>query len=113
MHIFVVTGGRWPICCLLCNKIQNKLKYNFSGSVSLLQVATVTGISTHCFENFQRFELRRVLFPGIFPTVVEKWFEFAGVSIIEGSRNWGQNYSVRVRQIQGKRQLSHREVPQA
>ena len=46
----------------------------------MLQVANVTGISTKWFENFQRFELRRVNFPGIFPTGVENWFEFAGVS---------------------------------
>ena len=52
MHIFVVTDGRWQICCL-----QNKLKFNFSGRVSLLQVTTVSGISTNWFENFQRFEL--------------------------------------------------------
>ena len=50
MHIFVVTDGRWQICCLLCNKNTNELKYNFSGRVSLLQVATVTGISTNWFE---------------------------------------------------------------
>ena len=50
MHILIVTDGRWPICRLLCNK--NKLKHNFSGRVSLLQVATVTGISTNWFKNF-------------------------------------------------------------
>ena len=35
----------------------------------------VTGISTKWFENFQRFELWRV----IFSTRVENWFKFAGV----------------------------------
>ena len=60
--------------------MQNKLKYNFSLRVSLLQVTTVTGISTDWFENFQRFELRKVIFPGIFPTGVENWLEFAGDS---------------------------------
>ena len=47
--------GRFVACCVV--KIQNKLKYNYSGRVSLLQVATVAGISTNWFENFQRFEL--------------------------------------------------------
>ena len=46
----------------------------------MLQVATITGISTNWFENFQRFELWKVIFPGIFPMGVENWFEFAGVS---------------------------------
>ena len=64
--------GRFVACCVI--KIQNKLKYNFSGGVSLLQVANVTGVSTNWFENFQRFELWRVIFPGIFPTGVENWF---------------------------------------
>ena len=43
MHIFVVTDGRWQICRLLyfVIKIQNKLKYNFSGSVSLLQKVAI------------------------------------------------------------------------
>ena len=36
--------GRFVACWVI--KMQNKLKYNFSGRVSLLQVATVTGIST-------------------------------------------------------------------
>ena len=74
--------GRFVAYCV--TKIQNKLKYNFSGRVSLPQVATVTGISTNWFENFQRFELWRVIFPGIFPTGVENWFELSG-----GSRNRG------------------------
>ena len=69
--------GRFVACCVI--KIQNKLKYNCSGRVSLLQVATVTGISTNLFEKFQRFELRGVIFPGIFPTGNENWFEFEGV----------------------------------
>ena len=56
--------GRCVACCVI--KIQNKLKYNFSGRVSLLEVATVTGISTHWFEKFQRFELLRVNFSGNF-----------------------------------------------
>ena len=62
--------GRFVACCVIT--IQNKLTYNFSGRVSLLQVATVTGISTKWFENFQRFELWRVIFPGIFPMGVER-----------------------------------------
>ena len=70
--------GRFVACCVI--KIQNKLKYNFSGRVSLLQVATIAGISTNWFENFQRFEWWRVNFSGPFPTEVENWFEFAGVS---------------------------------
>ena len=70
--------GRFVPYCVI--KMQTKLKYNLSRRVSLLQVATVTGISTNWSENFQRFELWRVIFPGIFPTVVENWFEFAGVS---------------------------------
>ena len=69
--------GRFVACRVI--KLQNELKYNFSGRVSLLQVATVTGISSNWFENFQRFELWRVIFPGIFPTGVENSFEFAGV----------------------------------
>ena len=74
--------GRFVASCVI--KIQNKLKYNFS--------------STNWLENFQSFELWRVIFPGIFPTGDENWFESAGVSnIIEGSRNRGQNYSVRVK----------------
>ena len=70
--------GRFVACCVI--KKQNKLKYNFFGRVSLLQVATytVTGISTNWSENFQRFELWRVIFSGIFPTGVENWFEFDG-----------------------------------
>ena len=81
--------GRFVACCVI--KIQNKLKYNFSRRVSLLQFATVTGISTNWFGNFQRFELWRVIFPGIFPTGVDNWFEFAlcGFRIIEDSRNRG------------------------
>ena len=74
-------------CCVI--KIQNKLKDNFSGRVSLLQVATVTGISTNWFEKFQRFELWRVIFPGFFPTGVENWFEFAGVSNNRGFEKSG------------------------
>ena len=77
-------------CCVI--KVQNKLKYNFSGRVSLLQVATVTGISTNGFEKFQRFELWRVIFPGFFPTGVENWFDGSSLRefrIIEGSRNRG------------------------
>ena len=70
--------GRFVSCCVI--KIQNKLKFIFSGRVTLLQVTTVIGISTNWFENFQRFELWKVIFPEIFPTGVENWFEFAGVS---------------------------------
>ena len=51
-------------CCVI--KIQNKLKYDFSGRVSLLEVATVTGISTNLLENIQRFEIWRVIFSGNF-----------------------------------------------
>ena len=79
--------GRFVACCVI--KIQNKVKYNFSGRVSLLQVATVTGISTNWFENFQRFEVWRVIFPGIFPLEVENWFEFAGVSSNRGFEKSG------------------------
>ena len=79
-------------CCVI--KIQNKLKYNFSGRVSLLQVATVTGISTNWFEKFQRFELWRVIFPGFFPTGVENWFEFAGVSNNRGFEKSGGKITV-------------------
>ena len=68
-------------CCVI--KIQNKLKCNFSGRVSLLQVATVTRISTNWFE------LWRVIFPGFFPTGVENWFEFVGVSNNRGFEKWG------------------------
>ena len=83
-------SNRWKICCLLCNKNKkNKLKYNFSERASLLEVATVTGISTNWFENFQRFELWRVIFPGMFPTGVENWFEFAGVSNNRGFEKSG------------------------
>ena len=70
--------GRFVACCVI--KIQNKQKYNFSGRVSLLQFATVTGISTNWFENFQRFELWRVIFAGIFPMGVNNWLEVVGVS---------------------------------
>ena len=53
MHIFVITDKRSQVCRLQCViKIQNELKYNFSGRVSLFQVASVTGISTNWFENF-------------------------------------------------------------
>ena len=79
--------GRFVTCCVI--KIQNKLKYNFSGRVSLLQVATVTGISTNWFEKFQRFELWWVILSGIFPTGVENWFEFAGVSNNQGFKKSG------------------------
>ena len=79
--------GRFVACCVI--KIQNKLKYNFSGRVSLLQVATVTGINTNWFKNFQRFELWRVIFPNIFPTGVENWFEFTGVSSNRGFEKSG------------------------
>ena len=70
--------GKFVACCVI--KIQNELIYNFSGRVSLPQVATVTGISTNWFENFQRFKLWRVIFLGIFPMEVENWFKFVGVS---------------------------------
>ena len=79
--------GRFVVCCVI--KIQNKLKYNFFGRVSLLQVATETGINTNWFENFQRFELWRVIFPGIVSTGVEDWFEFAGVSNNRGFEKSG------------------------
>ena len=79
--------GRFIACCVI--KIQNKLKYNFYRRVSLLQVATVTGISTNWFENFQRFELWRGIFPGIFLTGVGNWFKFAGVSNNQGFEKSG------------------------
>ena len=74
-------------CCVI--KIQNKLKFNFSGRVPLLQVATVTGISTNPFENFERFDLGRVILPGNFPTGVANWFEFVGVSNNRGFEKSG------------------------
>ena len=53
-------------------------------------------------------------FRGIFPTGVENWFEFAGVSNNRGFQKSGVklNYSVTVKQIQGKRRTgsSYREV---
>ena len=55
----------------------------------MLQVAAVTGISTDWFENFQRFELWRVIFPGSFPTEVENWFKFDGVSNNRGFEKSG------------------------
>ena len=67
-------NDRFVACCVI--KIQNKLKYNFSGSASLLQVVNVTGISTKWLKNFERFELWKV----IFPKGVKNWFEFVGVS---------------------------------
>ena len=76
-------NGRFFACCVI--KMPSKLKYNFSGRVSLVQVAAVIGISTNWFESFQRFELWRV----IFPTGVENWFEFGEFRIIECSRNRG------------------------
>ena len=78
---------RCVACCVI--EIQNNLKYSFSGRASLLQVAALTGISTNWFENFQRFELWRVICPGIFPTGVEKWSEFAGVSNNRGFEKLG------------------------
>ena len=63
-------------CCVI--KIQNKLKHNFSRSVYLLQVVK-------WFQSFQRFELWRV----IFPTGVENWLEFAGVSNNRGFEKSG------------------------
>ena len=81
--------GRFVASCVI--KIQNKLKYNFSRRVSLLQVPTITGISTNWLENFQRFELWRVIFPGIFPTGDENWFESAGVSNNRGfEKSWAK-----------------------
>ena len=75
-------------CCVI--KIQNKLKYNFSGRVSLLQAATVTGINTNWFEKFQRFELWRVIFPGFFfPWESRIGSGLREFRIIEGSRNRG------------------------
>ena len=79
--------GRLVACCVI--KIQNELKYNFSGRLSLLQVATVTGISTNWFENFQRFELWRVIFAEFFPTGVENWFKFARDSDNRGFEKLG------------------------
>ena len=73
-------SNRWEMAdfsLAQCNKKIQKLE---AGRVSLLEVATVTGISTNWFEKFQRFELWRVIFPGIFPTAVKNWFEFVGVS---------------------------------
>ena len=46
-------------------------------------------------------------FPGIFPTGVENWFEFAGVSNNRELEKSGVklNYSVTMKEIQGKRRL--------
>ena len=52
-------------------------------------MASVTGNSTNWFENLQRLELWRVIFSGIFPTRVENWFEFAGVSNNRGFEKSG------------------------
>ena len=71
--------GRFVACCVIKYKIR----------VFLRQVATVTGISTNWFENFQRFELWRVISPGIFPTGVENWFAFGGVSNNRGFKKSG------------------------
>ena len=76
--------GRFIAFCII--KIQNT---TFSGGVSLLHVATVTGISTNWVENFQRFELWRVIFPGIFPTGVNIGSSLREFRIIKGSRNRG------------------------
>ena len=76
---------RFVVCCVI--KTQNELEYNFFGRVSLLQVATVTGINTNWFEKFQSFELWRVFFPGIFPResrIVSSYWE---VRETESSRN--------------------------
>ena len=78
--------GRFVACCVI--KIQNKLKYNFSGFLCF-KVATVTGISTNWLEIFQRFELWRGISPGIFPTGDENWFEFEGVSNNRGFEKSG------------------------
>ena len=75
--------GKFVTCSVI--KIQNKLKYNFSGRVSLLQVTTVSGISTNLFEKFQRFELWRV----IFPMGIENWFKFEGVLTNRGFKKLG------------------------
>ena len=79
--------NRWEMCRLPCSKnaVENKLKYNLSGSVYLLQGANVTGISTKWFLNFQRLESSEL----IFPTGVENWFEFAGVSNNRGFEKSG------------------------
>ena len=45
--------NRWEMANLSLDcviKIQNELHYNFSGSVHLLRVANVTGISTKCIK---------------------------------------------------------------
>ena len=45
---------------LLCNKKRNKLKYNFSRSVYLIQGADASAINIKCrFLNVQRFDLSR------------------------------------------------------
>ena len=79
--------GRFVACCAI--KIQNKLKYNFSGRVSLLQVATVTRIST----NWLKVQIMEGNFSGNFShgsleasRIGSSLQEFL---IIEGSRNRG------------------------
>ena len=75
---------RFVACCVI--KIRNKLKYTeLSRKCFFAEAAIVTGISTKWFENFQRFELWRV----IFLTGVENWFEFTGVSNNRGLEKSG------------------------
>ena len=90
MHIFAVRDrmgdGRFVPCYVI--KIQNNLKYNFFGRVSLLQAATVSGIRTNWFEVMEGNFLPGIL-PGIFPTGVENWFEFAEISNNRGFEKSG------------------------
>ena len=60
--------------------VETKLKYNFSGSVYLLQGVNITGMSTKWF---QRFESLRVNFSNL--RISSSLWEFR---IREGSRNW-------------------------
>ena len=70
--------------------MQNKLKYNFSGRFCFLQDATVTGINTNWFENFQRgSSYGEQFFREFFPLESRIGSSLREFRIIEGSRNRG------------------------
>ena len=66
--------NRFVTCCVI--KIENRLSYNLSGGVFLLQGANITGNSSQWFVTFLGSSYRG----SIFPTVVGNWFELAGLS---------------------------------
>ena len=77
--------GRLVACCII--KIQNKLKYNFPGRVSLLQVATV-------LESALQIGLKGSSYGGLFfrdfiPRESRIGLSLREFRIIEGSRNRG------------------------